>query len=291
MSNSFGQTFRYFRASGKAKLLPRILGAVIYAAIAIGLTIVLPKYADSVTRLFPDYLFSGLPGTVYAYTVVTMICLLLFRTFSNRLFTYTDVTDGHCYFAMGNGAKASSILAAKYFSGLLAPASTYVLGAALTFGACYFLGLSFDGLLISLLTAAVGLCALLLVHSVQLLVGAVGGNGLLVGAIGFVMSFLTVGYLFLKGFFNTGKNGDIPGSVREILSFQLTGLLIPFLFLLLLSFLICMTVPKKRLSAYEVEDLDTDMLRQLQFGTELEVYEKNEEEYELLFAGKDVLDD
>lgn len=289
MSNSFGQAFRYFRASGKAKTPGRLIAAVVYAALAVGLTVLLPQYAGSLTRYLPEYLFSGLDGTVYAYTVITMTCLLIYRVFANRLFTYSDVTDGHCYFAVGNGASATSILAAKLFSGLCAPAVTYTVGAALVFGACKLLGVSFDSFQTALFTAISGLCVIVSVNALQIILGAIGGNGAVVGIGGFALMFLAYAYMYIKNFIRPENSASIASAAGEFCSFSLTGLLIPAIALTVLAVIICLTAPRNKLRKYSVEDLDTDMLRHLSFQTDLEVYEKNDDEYELLFAGKDVL--
>ena len=292
MSNSFGRAFRYFRASGGARTPGRILGAVIFAALAVGATRFLPQYVTALSGKIPEFLTGGLAGTVYAYAVLTAACLLLYRCFAGKLFTYGDVTDGHCYFALGCGAKASSLLWAKYLSGMFASAFTYVLGAALTFGACYLLLPGLAGWQDALPIALAGLFLILIVQSVQLIIGALGGNRGLVAAVGLAFLFLGFAYLYIKGFFALRRGSDLLAAAKELGSFALTGLAIPAVVLTVLAAVICLTVPRPRLRRYEVEDLDTDMLKNLGFQKEFEVYEKQEgDEYELLFAGKDVLGD
>ncbi len=285
MSNSFGQAFRYFRASGGARTPGRIIAAAVFAAVAVGITAFLPDFAPSLANILPSGLFNGLAGTAYTYTIITMVCLLLYRIFATKLLTYGDVTDGHCFFAVGNGARSSSILAAKYCSGLFSTAATFVLGALFVFAASYALGQDHEDIGAAVKVMVCGLCALIIVHALQLIIGAVGGNRLIVGLTGFAAVLLGLAYLYIKKFFDPGS-----GAVDELCSFGLSGLIIPAVVMAAAAAAVCLTAPKSKLMRYSVEDLDSDMLRQLQFQTDLEVYEKMDEEYELLFAGKDVLD-
>ena len=53
---------------------------------------------------------------------------------------------------------------------------------------------------------------------------------------------------------------------------------------LLLSMIICTTVPGGRIVRYDIEKMDEDALDKLQLEPGLEIFEKNGENFELLYS-------
>ncbi len=54
----------------------------------------------------------------------------------------------------------------------------------------------------------------------------------------------------------------------------------------LLALLICMTVPKSRISRYEIEQMDETVFDELEIPEGIEILEKNGEKLSLVFAKK-----
>lgn len=286
--NNFAQAYGRFRKEGSAALPGRAVAALIYAVIAVLLTLVLPQHVNRIATLLPKMLFTGIAGTMYAYVMIAVFCLLGFRCFATKLSSYANVADGHCFFAVGCGANASTFLAAKYLSALLAPVGTYLLGAVLTYAGSILLGADASDSETAVKIAAAGLFMILCYMSLQLILGALGCTDALITAVSVAIFFFVFAIWYVKGFLSMGD----PARVREAAG-ELTSVmgLLPALGLVAASAALCLTVPKNKVAQYTVEDLDDDMLRNLEFGVDLEVYEKQDDEFELLFAGKDVLND
>ena len=280
--NVFGRTVKRELSRAGEGFLSALVRAVFCAALTLGICLLLPAGTA------PAFWQEKLSGSAYVYALVSCAFTMLWRLFNSRIFSYGDSRKGRWAFAASCGASVKKAAFAKWFAALHATVFSYVLGAAVVLGVRIALGGDTAQLLPALQMLGVGLLTLLVHSCILMLLGAMGMRSKLLGGLSVLFSALLMAAWLLFGMFSFTAAGEKVDAAAVALLAIPVGLPLVAAVLVLLSLLLCLTAPVKRAARYAVEELDDEMLQQLQFPRELEVYQKDGNEYELVFSGADV---
>ena len=280
--NVFGRAVKRELARAGEGFLSALVRAVLCAALTLGICLLLPAETG------PAFWHEKLSGCAYVYALVSCGFTMLWRIFNSRIYSCGESRKGRWAFAASCGASVKKAAFAKWFATLHATVFTYVLGAVIALGVRIALGGDTAQLLASLQVLAVGLLTLLVLGSILTLLGAMGLRSKLLGAISVLFSGLLMMLWLMFGMFSfTAAGEEVDAAALALLAIPV-GLPLVAAVLVLLSMILSLTAPVKRAARFAVEELDDEMLQQLQFPRELEVYQKDGNEYELVFSGADV---
>lgn len=275
--NAFGHAFGRELSRANEGALSLIIRAVLFTVLTLCICLLLPANGSALLTAWRSDLY----GCAGAYVVVSCVLSMLFRVLGGSLYSYGDLRKGRWALAQSCGASVGKLVCAKYFAGLWATLLPYVLGAVLTMGIRAALGAPLQ-IVPVLQVLCVGLLTLLCLSSLLAVCGALGMRSKALCAMAAVFSLVLLAGWWLADFFASVNIG-----VSLLLGIPL-GLPLVAAVLFVLSLIIGLAVPAKRVSRFGVEELDDEMLRQLAFPRELEVYQKDGEEYELIFSGADI---
>ena len=280
----FKHAYGRFVRAGHTPFIYRVIAAIVYSmvtlVIAQGIPLTVPQYA----WLVPDFWSNGILGAAYLYTLITSYCLFFWRIIETKLFSYEDIENGRWDFAKKSGASIRTLLWAKYLSQIIPPMFTYLLGAAITLGSVYLIFPEFDAIPVSAACVGVGALTLLALISLESIFAAIGIRKVLLS----ILVFICVCGIFFGwntwGFLKFNSESMILESIRTIYSMELPVLPAVAGVLFLLSMIVCTTVPSKRIMNYTIEKMDSTSLDRLHLDSGIEIFEKNGENYQLLYS-------
>ena len=280
----FSHAYARFVKAGHTPFIYRVIAAIVYAmvtlVIAQGIPLTVPQYA----WIIPDFWSSGTLGACYLYTLLTTYCLFFWRVVETDLFSYREIETGSWDFVKKSGGSVRTLLWAKYFSQIIPPMFTYLLGAVITLGSVYLIFPDPSVLLISAACIGVGAMSLLILVSLESIFAALGIKKLLLSVIVLIIAFALLYCWNYWGFLKFTSETLVREAIHRV--YDLKTPLMPAIAAasLLLSLIVCTTVPGGRIVRYDIEKMDEDALEKLQLEPGLEIFEKSGENFELLYS-------
>ncbi|MBR0451443.1 MAG: hypothetical protein IJI78_05560 [Oscillospiraceae bacterium] len=276
---------RFVRA-GHAKFINRMIAAIIFSMVTLvitqGITLTVPEYS----RFIPDFWTNGLLGSAYVYTLLTSYCLFFWRIVETKLFSYADIESGKWNYAKNCGADIKPLLWAKYFSQIIPSLFCYLLGAAITLVSVYFIFQDDSALVISIACVGVGALSLAGLLFIESIFAALGIRKFLLSVLVFLTAFGIFAAWNHFGFLRFNYELAIRQAIQEIYRFDMPLLPAAVAALLLLSVIICTTVPAKRIVNYNIEKMDSTTFDRLQVESGIEIFEKNGENFDLVYTAE-----
>lgn len=283
----FKHAYDRFVRIGHASFINRVIAAIIFSMITLvitqGISLTVPQYA----RFIPDFWTSGLLGSTYVYTLITSYCLFFWRAVETRLFSYSDIETGKWNYAKNCGASVRPLLWAKYLSQVVPSLFCYILGAAITIGSIYLIAPDDPSLLVSIACAGIGALSLAGLLFAESILSALGIRRLLLSVLVILMAFGIFAAWNHWGFLRFNNGSAVRAAISEAYRLDMPLLPATVAVLFVLSVIICTTVPMRRLVNYEIEKMDTDTFEKLKVMGGLEVFEKNGENYDLIYTSDD----
>lgn len=280
----FKHAYNRFVRAGHATFINCVITAIIFSMVTIlvtqGISLTVPQYA----RFIPDFWGNGLLGSAYVYTLITGYCLFFWRVVETKLFSYSDIESGKWDYAKNCGADIKPLLWAKYFSQVLPSLFTYILGAAITLASIYFLFPEDPNLLISIACVGIGALSIAGLLFAESLLAALGIRKLLLSVLVFLIAFGIFAAWSHFGFLRYNNESVIRQAIHEIYRPDMPLLPAVVAVVFLLSLIICVTVPAKRIVNYSIEKMDSNTFDKLQVESGIEIFEKNGENYDLIYA-------
>ena len=283
----FKHAYDRFVRIGHASFINRVIAAIIFSMITLvitqGISLVAPKYA----RFVPDFWSSGLLGAAYVYTLMTSYCLFFWRAVETKLFSYSDIETGKWNYAKNCGASIRPLLWAKYLSQIVPSLFCYILGAAITIGSIYLIAPDDSSLPVSIACAGIGALSLACLLFAESILSALGIRRLLLSVLVFLMAFGIFAVWNHWGFLRFNNETAVRGAIQEAYRLDMPILPAAAAVLFVLSVIICTTVPVRRVVNYEIEKMDSETLEKLKVTDGIEIFEKNGENYDLVYTSDD----
>ncbi len=276
-------------AAGEAgpPVIALAIAAALFAMAALMLSQGLALFGDQLpVQIPPVFWGSGHLGVAHAYTLLATVLLLLCRIFFTDPFSFKEISSGIWSFAAECGKNLNGILFRKHLSMFLPTLFVYCLGAGLAFAGGWFLIPDKGDLKMALACYLMGLMALILVLASESIVGALGLEDSILGILVFSFSGLVIAVWHRSGFLNALDAVSVQRGIRTFVDPAFPVFPVIVVMAYLLALLICMTVPKSRISRYEIEQMDETVFDELEIPEGIEILEKNGEKLSLVFTKK-----
>ena len=233
-------------------------------------------------------LYSTADGTFYAYSMLAAGLIMLRYVFFNRLFSYSSACGGSWYFAVRCGSKPGALCISKLLSILTAPLITFAAGAAANAGICYLEGFSLEDMHIMFPCLAVGAATTEIFVCVTLICAVLGADGGGLSVMSAVVAAAAAGLWYVTGYLTGYDEASISAAAGRLIPSGYLSLYTLLAAAALIACILALTVPVRKMAGHDAQDLDDDMLKNMEFRQDQEVYEKRGESYELVFKGTDI---
>ena len=273
---------------GRVSLAKQLLIAFLIACATVVFCVAVPMLLPISQYALPTFWTSEPIGIAYIYTLIALLSLALWQMISGRAFGYREITLGRWAFLKGCGSDLRPRLLAKYFSEIWPACFTYLVGAVLvSLAAQVFYSdevpwTSFVQVLV------LGLLLVMVLVLLEAFLTAIGANKMVRT---FVLLLVLLGEAYLL--YQQQYIGNITSlqalfAVLSLIRLDAPSLSWSVLLLLVLSFVMTMVLPERRIQQMSHERLKEEMLPRMGITKEMDVFVKQGDSVEQLVSGKDL---